>query len=66
MRRIEVDMGLCDAHGDCVVEAPNIFDLGDDDDQVRVLNAQPGDEEWERVERAIRACPVAAIRVVEE
>lgn len=63
MRRIVVDLRLCDAHGDCVVEAPEVFDLGEDDEKVVVLDAQPGDDQWERVERAVRACPVSAIRV---
>jgi ferredoxin len=63
MRRIIVDLDLCDAHGDCVVEAPAVFDLGEDDDTVTVLQPEPGDAHWERVERAVRACPVSAIRI---
>jgi ferredoxin len=63
MRRLVVDLNLCDAHGDCVLAAPDVFDLGEDDDQVVVLDAEPGDEQWERVERAARACPVSAIRI---
>ena len=63
MRRLVVDLNLCDAHGDCVLAAPDVFDLGEDDDQVVVLDAEPGVEQWERVERAARACPVSAIRI---
>ena len=63
MRRIVVDLSLCDAHGDCVLAAPDVFDLGEDDDQVVVLDPEPGDEQWERVERAVRACPASAIRI---
>ena len=66
MKRIAVDLGLCDAHGDCVVEAPDVFDLGEDDEKVTVLQPEPGDGQWERVERAVRACPVSAIRIVED
>jgi ferredoxin len=63
MRRLVVDFNVCDAHGDCVFEAPSIFDLGDEDDKVRVLEPEPGDGLWEDVERAARACPVGAIRI---
>jgi ferredoxin len=61
MRRLVVDLNLCDAHGDCVLAAPDVFDLGEDDEKVVVLDPDPGD--WERVERAARACPVSAIRI---
>ena len=62
MRRLVVDLNLCDAHGDCVLAAPDVFDLGEDD-QVVVLDPDPGDDQWGRIERAARACPVSAIRI---
>jgi ferredoxin len=65
-RRVVVDLDLCDAHGDCVLAAPEVFDLGEEDDTVRVLRPEPGDELWEKVERAVRACPVSAIRFDED
>ncbi len=35
--RVKLDPDVCDAHGDCVVAAPEIFDLDDDDDVAKVL-----------------------------
>jgi len=58
---IKVDESLCQAHGDCVMEAPSVFQLGDDDDVVRVIDATPPDDRREEIERAARRCPVSAI-----
>jgi ferredoxin len=63
MRRLVVDLDVCDAHGDCVFEAPEVFDLGDEDDKVRVRPPEADDDLWEKVMRAARACPVGAIRI---
>lgn len=61
--KVILDTDLCEAHGDCVVAAPEVFDLGDDDDVVRVLNATPGEDQRKKVEFAARICPVSAIQV---
>ena len=61
--KVIVDLDVCEAHGDCVVEAPEIFDLGEEDDTVTVLDPEPGEELRKKAERAERACPVAAIRI---
>jgi ferredoxin len=63
--RVIVDMDACEAHGDCVVAAPDVFDLGEEDDVVTVLNANPGEELRKKVERAVLDCPVNAIRIEE-
>ena len=61
--KIQVDTGLCEAHGECLVTAPEIFDLRDDDDVVTVLNAEPGEELRDKAEMSVRVCPVAAISI---
>ena len=61
--RVVVDLDVCSAHGDCVVAAPEIFDLGEDDDVVTVLLASPGEELRAKVERAVQDCPVSAISI---
>jgi len=61
--RIVVDFDVCDTHGDCVVEAPEIFDLGDEDEVVSILQEEPSEELREKAERAVDACPVSAIRI---
>lgn len=64
--KVIVDLDVCEAHGDCVVEAPEIFDLGEEDEVVTLLNESPGEELREKAERAVRACPVSAIRIEED
>jgi ferredoxin len=61
--KVIVDFDSCAAHGDCVVAAPEIFDLGDDDDVVRVLIEEPGEEHRESLQAAVDACPMVAIRI---
>ena len=57
--KVTVDMGLCQANGACVVAAPEVFDL--DDDDVLHWVEEPGEERRAEVEEAVRACPVQAI-----
>ncbi|MVU80786.1 ferredoxin [Nocardia sp. ET3-3] len=61
--KISVDTNLCEAHGDCVIAAPELFDLGEEDEVVRVLDAEPAEALRAKVDMAVRLCPVAAIRV---
>ena len=63
--RVIVDLDVCQAHGDCVVAAPDIFDLGEEDDVVTVLIPEPGEELRSAAERAVQDCPVSAIRIEE-
>lgn len=59
--RVVVDEFRCDAHGVCVDACPEVFDLGDDDDCVTVLVAEPDESLREAVTRAAAQCPKAAI-----
>jgi ferredoxin len=61
--RVKVDLQLCEAHGECVVAAPEVFDLGDDDDHVTLLMEHPPEELRAKVKEAVDACPVACIRL---
>ncbi len=61
--KVIVDLDVCEAHGDCVVAAPEIFDLGDDDDVVTVIQESPPEELREKADRAAADCPVAAIQI---
>lgn len=63
MIKIEVDMALCQHYGQCVFEAPNIFQLNDDD-KLEYL-AAADDSECDNVESAVDVCPMQAIRIVE-
>ncbi|MFJ2033166.1 ferredoxin [Streptosporangium sp. NPDC087985] len=56
---IEVDMDLCDLHGQCTFAAPDVFRFTDSGD----LNydPEPSEDQREAVEEAIDVCPVQAI-----
>jgi ferredoxin len=61
--RIEVDLDRCEAHGECVMAAPEVFEL-DDEDRLH-YDPQPDEALRPLVTRAVRACPVQAIRLVD-
>jgi ferredoxin len=61
--RVKVDLDACAAHGDCVAAAPEVFDLGDDDDTVRILTPEPPEELRGSVQAAADACPMLAIEI---
>ncbi|KOV60532.1 ferredoxin [Streptomyces sp. MMG1121] len=63
--RVEVDQPKCVASGQCVLEAPEIFDQ-DDDGIVELLNLHPDAAHQDGVRNAAAICPAAAIRLVAE
>ncbi|MGW4335932.1 ferredoxin [Rhodococcus koreensis] len=58
--KVSVDWGLCDANGVCAIEAPDVFELTDDD-ELEVLKEDVGPEDVDQVRSAIRVCPKHAI-----
>jgi ferredoxin len=63
--KIVVDWDLCESNGLCVEAAPKVFALGDDDTLI-VHTEHTTAEELENVRTAVRRCPKAAIKLVEE
>lgn len=62
MYRIEIDRSLCSGFGACAELAPEIFELdGSGTAQLRV-----GQSDDPQVFEAEAACPMAAIRIVQE
>jgi ferredoxin len=59
--KIEVDWNLCDGNGLCTVEAPEVFEL-DDEDNLIIHQESPGEELRDKV-RAATMCPKAAITI---
>ncbi|MBB4689568.1 ferredoxin [Amycolatopsis jiangsuensis] len=58
---VEIDDKTCNGYGNCVVAAPDVFDL---DPETNIAVLQPGhptDEDDEAVEEAEADCPVRAI-----
>ena len=60
---ITVDYDLCEGHGQCLLAAPDVFDLPDGVEQVVVLNSSPPEESRDAIVRAAAMCPAQAIRV---
>jgi len=60
--KLLVDRDRCDSHGNCVLEAPDVFDL-DDEDTVYVIEGVRFEDHTEEIERAVAVCPVAALRL---
>lgn len=61
--RVILDTQVCDAHGECVITAPEVFDIGHDDDVATLLDPEPPEHLRAKVEEAALNCPVLAIRI---
>jgi len=62
--RIVVDRDLCQGHGMCEEEAPDVFRV-EDDGTLTVLMPEPPAEQQEAVREACRYCPCGALSVEE-
>ncbi|ADB32962.1 protein of unknown function DUF1271 [Kribbella flavida DSM 17836] len=61
--RVEVDLAVCENHGQCVFAAPEVFAF--DDDERLTYVAEPAAELSTAVRAAAASCPVRAITLVE-
>jgi ferredoxin len=61
--RIEVDHTVCQLYANCIVEAPENFDL--DDDGQLIVTADVHDGQEDDVRRAQQLCPVKAITLLQ-
>jgi ferredoxin len=59
--RVRVDLDLCQGHGVCASEAPEVFRV--EEGRVVVLQAEPPAELRAKVANALRYCPTGAIAV---
>ena len=41
--KVIVDASRCGMHGECVLAAPEVFGIEDDDDVVTIISPQPGE-----------------------
>jgi ferredoxin len=60
--RIIVNYDLCESNALCAQEAPEVFEVRDDD-LLYVLDEEPSEELRKKVEAAVRVCPKQAISV---
>jgi ferredoxin len=64
--RVIADTETCQAYGNCLLEAPDVFDLDDETAAVMVLQVNPPEELRPAVEAAVRSCPVQALTLQED
>ena len=63
--RIVVDRQLCQGHGVCMGEVPEIFDVTPEG-KLTVLKAEPPEEFRAQLEAAVKYCPTGALSIVDE
>ena len=63
--KVTVDPDLCEANGLCVLAAPEVFDLIDDD-VVDILVPEPPPGMESAVADAVIACPKQALRLLSD
>lgn len=61
--KVILDAKKCELHGECMMAAPEVFDIEDDKDAVTVLDPEPGDDQRSAVENAVMNCPTSALRL---
>lgn len=62
MRRVVVDLGLCESNGFCMGIIPEVFDLGEDD-ELRLLSDEVTPDNEALIRDAVRQCPRQAISI---
>jgi len=58
--KVRIDFDLCQGHGVCMNEAPEVFQVGKDG-QVTLLLEEPPEVLRAKVANALRYCPTGAI-----
>jgi len=64
--KVTVDKDKCCGAGTCVLVAPEVFDQGEDDGIVILLDEQPPKPLHAAVREAASVCPAAAILLTED
>jgi ferredoxin len=61
--KVHLDQDKCCGSGQCVLAAPGVFDLGEDDGLAVLLTDSPASDRAADVRSAAAACPTLAIVV---
>ena len=64
--KVGVDLDLCQGHGVCAGEAPEVFAVDPAESRVVLLDANPPETLRAKVEAAVKYCPTRALRITEE
>ena len=60
--KVIVDHSLCEGHARCMENAPEVFEVRDDDRSYAIIDVIP-EELRAKIERAVQTCPRAAIKL---
>ncbi len=63
--RIVFDDDLCQGHGVCESEAPELFEVNRER-KVELLDATPSDDRRRAAELAVKYCPTHALSIVDD
>ena len=63
--KIKADTGVCVGAGMCALTVPEVFDQGEEDGTVVVLEPEPAASREAAVRRAVKLCPSGALSVEE-
>jgi ferredoxin len=64
--KVRIDLDLCQGHGVCAEEAPEVFAVDAAEARVVLLEASPPETLRAKVEAAVKYCPTHALRITEE
>jgi ferredoxin len=59
--RVTLDVQACQAYGNCLLTAPDVFDLDEEAGTAIILQENPPEELHAAVADAVRSCPVQAL-----
>ena len=59
--RLRLDKRLCQGHAKCVIECPELIEIGETDGKASVIVQPAGQAQHDRARRAIDACPENAL-----
>ncbi|MBA2414935.1 MAG: ferredoxin [Geodermatophilaceae bacterium] len=62
MAVVKADFETCQGYANCVMAAPEVYDI-DDEGTVVLLKEEITDEERAKVDEAVNSCPVSALSV---
>ena len=63
-QKVVADFDLCESNAMCEALAPDVFRI-DDDDYLQIDDDTVTDENRDRVEQAVAACPKSALKIVD-
>ena len=60
-----LDLDTCQGYANCVMVAPEVFDIDEEKGTAVLLQETPDDSQLAAVEEAVRQCPTEALSIEE-